>query len=155
MSKVLVSYFSASGITKNVAHKIVNAIQGDLFEIEPQDKYTSDDLNWKNPKSRSSIEMKDKKSKPKIIKKIEHLDDYQIILIGFPVWWDKAPTIINTFLEENDFKNKSIYIFVTSGGSSVEDSWKDLKENYRELNFIDAKKWNGTETIDEYQSWLI
>ena len=118
MRKVLVSYFSASGVTKRVAEKIAKAINGDLFEIEPTQKYTSEDLDWTNKQSRSSIEMQDKTFRPQILNKVSNIIEYDTVVLGFPVWWYTAPTIINTFIEENNLKEKNIYIFVTSGGSS-------------------------------------
>ena len=105
MNKILVSYFSASGTTKKVANKIAGYIGGDLFEIEPVNKYTNEDLDWTNKQSRSTIEMNALNSRPKVKNKIYNLSDYDTILIGFPVWWDLAPRIINTFIEENNFEN--------------------------------------------------
>ncbi len=154
MNKKLVCYFSATGTTKNVASNIANAINGDLFEIEPVQKYTKADLNWLNLKSRSSLEMKDKSSRPEIVNKIENLDNYETIVIGFPVWWYTAPTIINTFIEENDLSNKKIYVFVTSGSSSHAKSFKDLKEKYPNLNFVDAKRFKGKESDNDYIEWI-
>ena len=154
MNKKIVCYFSASGSTKKVAENISEAINGDLFEIEPVQKYTKDDLNWMNKNSRSSIEMADKSSRPQIVNKIDNLSDYDIVVIGFPVWWYTAPTIINTFIEENDLTNKNIYVFVTSGSSSQAKSFKDLKETYTNLNFIDAKRFNGREKQEEIIDWI-
>jgi len=154
MKNKLVCYFSASGTTKMVAEKIANAINGDLFEIEPVQKYTDEDLNWLNAKSRSSVEMKDKSSRPEITKKVENLDKYEIVLIGFPVWWYTAPTIINTFIEENDLTNKNIYLFVTSGSSSHAKSLKDLKETYPNLNIVDGKRFKGNESDSEFSEWI-
>ena len=154
MNKILISYFSASGTTRRIAEKIKEAVNGDIFEIEPEQKYTSADLDWTNKQSRSSLEMADKSSRPAIAKKIENLDSYDKVVIGFPVWWYTAPTIINTFIEENDLSGKKIYVFVTSGGSSQAGSFKDLKEKYSELNFIDARRFNGSESADSYISWL-
>lgn len=99
MSKILVSYFSASGVTKSVAEKIANAINGDLFEIEPAQKYTLEDLDWTNKQSRSSIEMQDKTFRPQILNKVSNITEYDTVVLGFPVWWYTAPTIINTFIE--------------------------------------------------------
>ena len=127
MSKILVSYFSASGITKEVAKRIANIVQGDLFEIEPVCIYTNEDLDWTNKNSRSSIEMNDLSSRPEIKNKVSNIDNYDTVFIGFPVWWDLAPTIINTFIEENNFENKNIYVFATSGGSSEINSFNNLK----------------------------
>ena len=154
MNKKIVCYFSASGSTKKVAENISEAINGDLFEIEPVQKYTKDDLNWMNKNSRSSVEMADKSSRPQIVNKIDNLSDYDTVVIWFPVWWYTAPTIINTFIEENDLKNKNIYVFVTSGSSNQAKSFKDLKETYTNLNFIDAKRFNIREKQKEIIDWI-
>ena len=154
MSKILVSYFSASGVTKNVAEKIANAINGDLFEIEPTQKYTLEDLDWTNKQSRSSIEMEDKTSRPQILNKVLNITEYDTVILGFPVWWDLAPRIINTFLEQVDLKNKKVYVFVTSGGSSVNGSFNDLKNKYANINFISGKRFFNNETNQDYQSWI-
>ena len=108
MSKVLVSYFSATGVTKKLAEKIANAIKGDLFEIEPTQKYTLEDLDWTNKQSRSSIEMQDKTSRPQILNRVQILQNMITVVLGFPVWWYTAPTIINTFIEENNLEGKDI-----------------------------------------------
>ena len=155
MNKILITYFSASGVTKGVAKKIAEAVNGDLFSIEPKEKYTSEDLDWTNKQSRSSLEMSDKNSRPAIVDKVANINDYDKIVIGFPVWWYTAPTIINTFIEENDLNNKFIYVFVTSGGSSEAGSFKDLKEKYPNLNFVSAKRFTGNETVDDYNNWLM
>lgn len=154
MSKVLVTYFSASGVTKGVAEKIATAIGGDLFEIEPEVKYTADDLNWNNKQSRSSIEMADKTSRPAVKNKVSNLDEYDTVIIGFPVWWYTAPSIVNTFIEENDFAGKNAYVFVTSGGSGYEGSFKDLKTAYPNINFISGKRFRGNEPEEEYKMWI-
>ena len=154
MKKILVSYFSASGNTKKVALNMSNALNCELFEIVPVEKYTDEDLNWMNKNSRSSLEMADKSSRPAIVSKVENLNDYDTIIIGFPVWWYTAPTIINTFIEENDLSNKVIYVFVTSGSSSQAGSFKNLKEAYPNLNFVDAKRFKGNEDASEYANWL-
>ena len=154
MSKVLVSYFSASGVTKGVAEKIAKAVGGDLFEIEPTEEYTKEDLNWMNKQSRSSIEMADKECRPKIVNKVNNLDKYDTVVIGFPVWWYVAPRIINTFLDENDLKGKKVYIFVTSGGSGSEGCFEDLKKNYPDITFIGNKRFTGRESNEDYISFL-
>ena len=114
MSKVLISYFSASGITKRVAERLATAINGDLFEIEPKEKYTEADLDWTNKQSRSSIEMNNN-VKPEIVNKVSNLENYTEVVLAFPIWWYKEPTIIDKFLEENNMNSKKIYVFVTSG----------------------------------------
>lgn len=155
MSKILVSYFSASGVTKEVAGKIATVTGGELFEIEPVNLYTEEDLDWMNKQSRSSIEMRDSSSRPEIKNKISNLDDYDTVLLGFPVWWDLAPTIINTFLEENNLENKKIYVFATSGGSSVDNSFNTLKNTYRNLNFMSAKRFSSNVSENDVTSWIM
>lgn len=154
MSKILVSYFSASGVTKRVAEKIAKAINGDLFEIEPTQKYTLEDLDWTNKQSRSSIEMEDKTSRPQILNKVLNITEYNTVILGFPVWWYTAPTIINTFIEENNLEGKDIYVFVTSGGSGSEGSFKDLKNTYKNLKFISNKRFTGRENDEDYINWI-
>lgn len=155
MSKILISYFSASGVTKSVAEKIASIVNGDLFEIEPACKYTSADLDWTNKQSRSSIEMNDKSSRPEVKEKVSNIDDYDTILIGFPVWWYTAPTIINTFIEENNLENKNVYIFVTSGGSGVDGSFNDLKIKYPNINFVSGKRLNNNVSENDITSWIV
>lgn len=153
MSKVLVSYFSASGVTKGVAEKVANTINGDLFEIEPVEKYTDADLDWTNKQSRSSIEMNEN-IKPEVLNKVANLDEYDTICLAFPIQWYKEPTIIDKFLEENDMSNKNIYVFVTSGSSSIDSTYRSLKNNFPNLNFIDGKRFTGRESNEEYKNWI-
>ena len=155
MSKILVSYFSASGVTKGVASKITDITGGDLFEIEPVNKYTSEDLDWTNKQSRSSVEMSNPSSRPEVKNKVSNLNDYDTVLIGFPVWWDLAPTIINTFIEENNLENKKIYVFATSGGTSVNNSFNTLKNTYSNLNFISAKRLSSSVSDSDITEWLV
>ena len=153
MDRILICYFSASGNTKSVAEKVANAVGGELFEIEPKEKYTEEDLNWMNKQSRSSIEMNEN-VKPEIANKVYNLNDYNKIILAFPIWWYKEPTIIDKFLDENDMTGKSIYVFVTSGGSSIDTSYKSLQNNYPALSFISGKRFTGNESEEEYKSWL-
>ena len=153
MKKVLVSYFSASGTTKSVAEKVATAINGDLFEIEPVDKYTAEDLDWTNKQSRSSIEMNEN-IKPNILTKVSDLEEYDTICLAFPIWWYKEPTIIDKFLEENEMTNKNIYVFVTSGSSSIDSTYKSLKNNFPSLNFVSGKRFTGNESNEEYVNWI-
>jgi flavodoxin len=153
MSNVLVSYFSASGVTKAVAERLANVIRGDLFEIQPKEKYTEADLDWTNRQSRSSIEMNEN-IKPEILDKVPDLDKYDTVCIAFPIWWYKEPTIIDKFLEENDMSNKRIYVFVTSGSSSIDSTYRSLKNNFPNLNFVDGKRFTGRESDEEYRSWI-
>lgn len=154
MNKSLVCYFSATGVTKNVAINIKNLLGADLFEIEPVNHYTEADLNWLNKQSRSSIEMQDRKSRPVIKNKINNIDDYHNIILGFPVWWYTAPTIINTFIESNNLNDKNVYIFVTSGGSSYNQSFDDLKRLYPNISFISGKRLKGNESNDDIINWI-
>ena len=155
MSKILISYFSASGVTKEVASKIASITGGDLFEIEPVNKYTDEDLNWNNADSRSSVEMNNPSSRPEVKNKVSNLNDYDTILIGFPVWWDLAPRVINTFIEENNLEDKKIYVFATSGGSSVINSFNTLKNTYSNLNFVSAKRFSSNVSENDITSFIM
>ena len=154
MNKILVSYFSASGVTKRVAMRLAEVLKGDLFEIKPEKPYSSSDLNWNDQNSRSTKEMNDKICRPKIIDKVSNIDEYDIVLLGFPVWWYTAPRIINTFIEENDLEGKKVYVFVTSGGSSVDGSLTDLKRDYPMINFVSGKRLTRYEDNEEYIDWV-
>jgi len=154
MGKILVSYFSATGATKRLAEKIANLIGADIFEIEPIVKYTSEDLDWTDRKSRSTLEMKSKKFRPPTLQKLKNPDDYSAIVLGFPVWWYAAPTIINTFIEENNLSGKKVYVFVTSGATGVEGSLKKLKKEYPNINFIGGKRFNGGFMKEDVINWI-
>ena len=154
MSKVLVTYFSASGVTAKVARNIANNIGADTFEIKPKVPYTSADLNWMDKQSRSSIEMNDKSSRPQIERTVSKLDDYETILIGFPVWWYTAPTIINTFIESLDFNGKILIPFCTSGGTGISGCEKDLRKAYPKYNWKEGKRLTGREDKDFIENWL-
>lgn len=129
MSKALVAYFSASGKTAETAKILAEKAGADIFEIKPEVPYTSEDLNWQNKQSRSSIEMNDHSSRPAIAAPAPNLSDYDTIFVGFPVWWYIAPTIINTFLESADFSGKKIVLFATSGGSGFGKAVDNLKNS--------------------------
>ena len=140
--KTLVAYFSCTGTTKKVAEAIADVKGADIYEIKPEVPYTAADLDWKNENSRSSVEMKDKTSRPKIAKSINNISDYTTIYLGFPIWWYVAPTIINTFLESYDFSGKDIILFATSGGSGFGNTVKALKESCKG-NIIEGEILNG------------
>lgn len=127
--KVLVAVFSASGVTKRVGEEISKISGGDFFEIVPKDIYTSDDLNWMNKRSRSSVEMNDPSARPEIANNVSDMDSYDVVIVGFPIWWGVAPRIIETFLESYDFSGKTIIPFCTSGGSGVGRSDTALHKN--------------------------
>ncbi len=155
MSKKLVAYFSASGVTANAAKTLAEAADADLYEIKPQVPYTKEDLNWMNKNSRSSIEMKDKAFRPAIAEKNADIESYDMIFIGFPIWWYVAPTIINTFLESYDFSGKKIILFATSGGSGFGNTVKELKNSVSETATINEWKiLNGTPSVNQLRMWL-
>ncbi len=130
MSKILVSYFSASGVTKRKAEALAKEVNGDLYEIIPKQVYTNEDLNWNNSNSRTSIEIKNKNLRPEIENISIDINSYETIYIGFPIWWGIAPNIIKTFIDNIDLSNKKIITFCTSGGSSLSPATKDLQETY-------------------------
>ena len=129
MFGTLITYFSASGVTEGVARTIADVTKGDLFEIVPEKKYTDADLNWRDSKSRSSVEMNDQKARPKISSRVDDMDEYDTVFVGFPIWWGIAPHIIDTFLESYDFSGKTIVPFCTSGGSGVGKSDTELHKD--------------------------
>lgn len=155
MNKILVCYFSATGTTKRVSEQVAKIVNGDLFEIEPVEKYTSEDLDWNNKNSRSTLEMEDVASRPKVARKVNNLEEYSKIVISFPVWWYREPSIIDTFIEENNLEGKEVYVFVTSGGSTVDGSLESLKKNYSNLNFISGKTLNYITNEEEIKNWLM
>lgn len=141
-SKTLVAYFSASGVTAKVAKQIAETAKADLYEITPQVKYSSADLNWRDKQSRSSVEMANKSTRPEMAENIGSTDQYDTIYIGFPIWWNVAPHIINTFIEANKLEGKTIIPFATSGGSSIRNSVKDLRSTYPNLNIKEGQLLN-------------
>ena len=142
MAKTLVAYFSASGVTKKAAEKLASAAKTDIYEIKPAVPYTKADLNWMDKKSRSSVEMGNKSFRPEIVKDDLDLSQYDTILVGFPIWWYVAPTIINTFLESYDFAGKKIVLFATSGGSGFGNTVKELKPSAPEAEIVEGKLLN-------------
>lgn len=128
--KVLVAYFSCTGTTESVAKAIAQSVKADLYKIAPLKPYTSADLDWNNKSSRSTLEMKDSHSRPQLANKKANIKAYDVIFIGYPIWWGKCPTIINTFMEAYDFNGKTVIPFATSGGSSILNSEKLLKQLY-------------------------
>lgn len=153
MSKTLVAFFSASGTTKKVAEMIAAEVKADLFEIEPRVPYTTADLNWMDKKSRSSVEMSDKKSRPEIVEKPMDMSSYDEIILGFPIWWYVAPTIINTFLESYDFSGKKIVLFATSGGSGFGNTVKELQPSAPKAVITEGRLLNRG-TKQEISDWV-
>lgn len=152
--KKLVAYFSASGTTKKVAQRLAEVAQADLFEITPKQPYTSADLNWMDKKSRTSLEMADKTSRPEIVSKSLDTGKYDVIFLGFPIWWYVAPTIINTFLESFDFSGKTIILFATSGGSGFGQTVKFLKPSAPKTTIKEGKLLNGNPSEAQLKAWL-
>lgn len=152
--KTLVAYFSASGITASVAKEVASAANADLYEIKPTVRYTSADLNWMDKKSRSSVEMSNPASRPEIVKDLPDLSQYDTVIIGFPIWWYVAPTIINTFLESGDFSGRKIALFATSGGSGFGKTVQNLKPSVdASAQFVSEKLLNGATPAD-IKSWV-
>ena len=152
--KTLVAYFSASGITASVAKEVASAANADLYEIKPGVRYTSADLNWMDKKSRSSVEMSNPASRPEIVKDLPDLPQYDTVIIGFPIWWYVAPTIINTFLESGDFSGKKIALFATSGGSGFGKTVQNLKPSVdASAQFVSEKLLNGATPAD-IKAWV-
>ena len=143
MSKTLVAFFSASGTTAKVAENLAKAAGADLYEIKPAVTYTKDDLNWMNKQSRSSVEMRDKSSRPALADTDADIAVYDTIFIGFPIWWYIAPTIINTFLEAYDFSGKKIILFATSGGSGFGKAVDSLQPSAPKAQIIAGEILNG------------
>ena len=141
--KTLVAYFSATGTTEQVAKELADVTGGTLYEIKPEVRYTDADLDWHDRNSRSSVEMMNKNSRPAIIKDLNDADGYYRIFIGFPVWWYTAPTIINTFIETYGFEGKTVVLFATSGGSTVDKANKDFAASYPAINWKPGKTLNG------------
>ncbi len=151
--KVLVAYFSASGITKGVAQQLAEVAGADLHEIKPEQPYTDADLDWRNKQSRSSVEMQDRKSRPAITSKLQNMKDYDVVYVGFPIWWYTCPTIINTFMEAYNFQGKIVIPFATSGGSSIKKACEDLKATYPNINWKEGKLMNHS-TKDDLKKWV-
>jgi multimeric flavodoxin WrbA len=143
-SKILITYFSATGNTAEVAKSLAELLETDICEIVPEELYSDADLNWHNEQSRSSVEMKDSLSRPAIKKITKDLGDYDVVLIGYPIWWNLAPRVINTFIENNDLKGKEILLFATSGGSDIDNSMNVLRTTYPHLNIVDGMLLNDS-----------
>ena len=140
--KILVAYFSATGTTARAAERLADVSGGDLYVIAPVQPYTSADLDWKDKQSRSSVEMNDPKARPALKGKRENIADYDVVFIGYPIWWNLAPRIINTFIESHDLKGKAVIPFATSGGSTLAGSAASLKKTYPALNWREGRLLN-------------
>ena len=154
MAKKLVPYFSASGTTKKTAELLAEAAGADLYEITPKVAYTKADLNWMDKKSRSSVEMNDKKFRPEIEDKDANIAEYDEIILGFPIWWYVAPTIVNTFLEKFDFSGKKVVLFATSGGSGFGNTVKELQPSAPNTEIVEGKILNSKSEIEKFAKSL-
>lgn len=152
--KILVAYFSASGVTAKAAEKLAEVSGADLFEIKPEIPYSSADLNWMDKKSRSSVEMNDPSSRPAIAEKLPDMEKYDVVFVGFPIWWYVAPTIINTFLESYDFSGKTIVPFATSGGSGMGRTNEKLKPSCPGAALMPGRLLNGNLSEDSLKKWV-
>lgn len=154
MSRKLVAYFSASGITAKVAENLAETIGADIFEIKPATPYTKADLDWRDKQSRSSIEMSDSTSRPKIATWRDNMSEYDTIFIGFPIWWYVAPKIVNTFLESYDFGGKTIIPFATSGGSGMGNTNESLRLSAMGAKLLQGKVFHADSTAEDFETWI-
>ena len=153
MSKSLVAFFSASGVTKKLASNLAEAIGADLFEIEPETPYSKADLNWMDSNSRSSVEMNDRACRPAIASKVDDMSQYDVVFIGFPVWWYREPSIIDTFAEAYDFTGKTIVPFATSGSSGIGDSGKNIGELAKGSKTVEGARFATNVSSKELKTW--
>jgi len=153
MKKVLVAYFSASGVTAKLAKRLAEAIGADLHEILPEVPYTEADLNWRDAKSRSSVEMNDKAFRPAVANKVENMEQYQVIFTAFPIWWYVAPTIINTFMEQYDLSGKTVIPLATSGGSGMGNTNKELAGSCPGAELKEGKRFPANTSAEELKAW--
>lgn len=154
MAKTVVAYFSASGVTKNIAQALSKAAGADLFEIKPVVPYTKADLNWMDKKSRSTVEMNDPTARPEIAEKLAGMEQYDTVLLGFPIWWYREPSIIDTFLESYDFAGKKIVLFATSGGSGFGKTVQGLKKLAPKAEITEGGLLNGRYDEAKLKTWL-
>ena len=154
MSRTLVAYFSASGVTARLAETIAKAAGADLYEIVPKVPYTAADLNWNNSSSRSSVEMNDKASRPEIAEEVENMGQYDTVFVGFPIWWYEAPRIIHTFLESYDFSGKTVIPFATSGGSGMGKTSDIFQKTCPAAKVLPGKRLSVTASEAQIKSWM-
>ncbi len=153
MAKALVAYFSASGVTAKVSKKLTETIGADLYEIKPEQEYTRADLNWQDKQSRSSVEMNDRSSRPAIGNRVENMDQYDVVFVGFPIWWYREPSIIDTFMEAYSFDGITVVPFATSGGSGMGDSSKNMQELAKGAKVVQGKRFGSGASEDELKAW--
>lgn len=151
--KALVAYFSATGATRKLAEKISAAVQADIFEIKPEVPYTDADLDWQNKESRSSVEMNDRQCRPAIAGKVGTMSPYDVVFVGFPIWWYREPSIIDTFMEAYDFAGKTVVPFATSGMSPIGSSGKNMQALAPAANVADGKRFPDSASANELKAW--
>ncbi len=153
MAKALVAFFSASGVTAQVAERLASAIGADLYEIKPEVPYTSRDLDWRNKRSRSSVEMSDSSSRPAIATRVENMGAYDVVFVGFPIWWYREPSIIDTFIEAYDFSGKTVVPFATSGGSGMGNVTRNLQALAPEAKVAQGERFSPRVAAGELAAW--
>jgi len=154
MSKKLVAFFSASGVTKSVALQLAEVLDSDLFEIKPVKPYSKEDLNWQDKNSRSSVEMNNLSFRPEVSEKLENMNEYDTVFVGFPIWWYIAPTIVNTFFESYDFSGKTVIVFATSGGSGFGKTVEKLKDSCPGAKIKEGKMFRRNVDKVDLKNWL-
>lgn len=152
--KILVAYFSATGTTKGVAEHIANGLNADIYEIVPEEAYTDADLDYNDNNSRTTIEMNDPDAHPAISGSVENMEQYDIIFVGYPIWWGEAPRIVSTFMESYDFSGKTIVPFCTSGGSGIGSSASNLERLTSGATWLDGRRLNGSDSQDTVMEWV-
>ena len=155
MRKILVAYFSPTSTTKKVAEELASIEGADLFEITPAQVYTAEDLDWRNEKSRSTIEMNDPNCRPEMVGRVDEMASYDTIFLGFPIWWGREPSIVDTFLAEHDLKGKTIIPFCTSGGSGMGNITSRINNlTGREAKVLEGKRYGGTVSMEDLKIWM-
>lgn len=151
--KVLVAYFSATGTTKRIGDMLAESIGAKTFEIVPKEYYTNADLDWTNANSRSTVEMKDRNCRPEIVSRVRDMDKYEVVFVGFPIWWYREPSIIDSFIESHDFDDKLIVPFATSGGSPIADSYEGIKALAPKAKVEHGKVFDSGVEMEELKKW--
>ena len=152
MKKTLVAYFSASGVTRKISEELANAVNADLFEIVPEVLYTADDLDWMNKQSRSTLEMQDLSCRPPISGQVQDMAQYDVVFVGFPIWWGREPSVVDTFLDAYDFCGKKVVPFCTSGGSGIGNTSQRIQELIG-ANVDEGKRLGGTVSEEDLKIW--
>ena len=153
MKKSIVVYFSASGITAEIAKRLAKATQADIFEIKPQEPYTTEDLNWTDKNSRSSVEMRDRANRPPLAENIPDLKKYEVVFVGFPVWWYREPSIIDTFMETASLDGKTVVPFATSGGSGLGETAHNLQALAPKAHVKTGQRFEANTSAGELETW--